>query len=98
MAPHDPQSSRLLLLPAELLNQILLYLLHHPLPPPTALTPPGLPSRFCANIVLASRRLNDLGTPILYGSNIFSANTSLLASHPSFILSFGPPRKTLRPV
>nr|OQO22948.1 hypothetical protein B0A51_09528 [Rachicladosporium sp. CCFEE 5018] len=95
MASVDTPTSRLLLLPAELLNQILLYLLHHPVPPLTALTPPDPPSRFCANVLLTSHRLNTLGTPILYGCNIFSADVSLLASHPSFILSFGPPRRIL---
>jgi len=97
----------LLVLPPELRSEILLLVLvhqqHTPLIPlaahlvqDPARTPK--PARFCVNVLLTCKQLNAEGTPILYGSNVFSAHESLLASHPRFLLQTQPHRIALSPV
>ena len=109
MEPSIPAAPTcpLLSLPAELRSEILLLVLVHqqhtplfPLAGHLARDPRRAPqpTRFCANVLLTCKQLNTEGTPILYGSNIFSAHESLLASHPRFLLQTQPHRIALSPV
>ena len=102
---HDQPQCALLSLPAELRNQIWHYVLvqcvtpqlpahHHPATTGSV----GGRSRFCANVLRTCKRINEEATPVLYGENVFSAHTSLLATLPSLQLSMRPNKVNLPPV
>ena len=102
----DQSQCRLLSLPAELRTQIWQLILvqctqktiHARLTNP-AQEDSRTRARFCANILRTCKQVNAEGTPILYGENVFSAHTTLLASLPTFLLVSKPQRLPLsRPV
>lgn len=102
---NDQPQCRLLSLPAELRNQIWLYVLvqcrtpalpaHHF---PAASSSVKGQTRFCANVLRTCKRINEEATPILYGENVFSAHPTLLATLPSFSLLTRPSKVNLPPV
>lgn len=96
-SPTDqPFECRLLALPAELRINIWQLVLVQDARK-NAYKQPGR-SRFCANVLRTCKQINLEGTPILYGENIFSAHTNLLATLPAFLLQVQPSRVPLRPV
>lgn len=103
-SPTDQPQCSLLALPAELRNCVWRLVLLHDLRAPKRemmylnAEPPKKKSRFCANILRTCKQINGEGTPILYGENLFTAHTNLLATLPSFLLSAHPNRACLPPV
>lgn len=99
----DPKQCLLLMLPAELRNTIYSYILVQPsglcedrsLP---GSSPSTARRRFCANILLTCKQINEEGSPILYGQNIFAADASLLAEWPFLLLNLRSRHRLAKPV
>lgn len=102
---HSQPQCGLLCLPAEIRNQIYLYILvqcrtqslsaHQLLAASSSVRGS---ERFCANLLKTCKRINEEATPILYGENVFSAHPTLLATLPSFSLLTRPNKVNLPPV